>query len=211
MDVHRDSISVGVLLPDREVPEVERIAHDEASVRRLVGRVGEPGRLRACYEAGPTVVSTLPSARCTKGLAKCRRSRDRARARRVRVGRDDRGEPDCSGPRHVVGDATMITIALACRRAAVAGKIPGKSARSHTKGREHSEGRHPAYARTAVSTRELQSGGAPTPLASTRQDEPRPRPPPIEAATTAATTLTVNTETGVTNRTCAPINPTKTT
>jgi transposase len=33
---------------------VERIAHDEASIRRLVGRLGDPRRLRACYEAGPT-------------------------------------------------------------------------------------------------------------------------------------------------------------
>src|SRR4029453_8031330 len=28
--------------------------HDEPSVRRLVGRLGDPRRLRACYEAGPT-------------------------------------------------------------------------------------------------------------------------------------------------------------
>lgn len=54
LDVHRDSISVGILLPDQQVPEVDRIAHDETSVRRLVGRLGDPRRLRACYEAGPT-------------------------------------------------------------------------------------------------------------------------------------------------------------
>jgi transposase len=34
--------------------EVDRIPHDEASVRRLVARLGGPRRLRACYEAGPT-------------------------------------------------------------------------------------------------------------------------------------------------------------
>ena len=54
LDVHKDTISVGVLRPDQQVPDVERIAHDEASVRRLVGRLGDPGMLRACYEAGPT-------------------------------------------------------------------------------------------------------------------------------------------------------------
>ena len=54
LDVHRDTISVGILAPGREVPVVERIAHDEASIRRLVGRLGDPRRLRACYEAGPT-------------------------------------------------------------------------------------------------------------------------------------------------------------
>jgi transposase len=33
---------------------VEKIASDEAAVRRLVGRLGDRRRLRACYEAGPT-------------------------------------------------------------------------------------------------------------------------------------------------------------
>ena len=54
LDVHRDTISVAILTPDQQVPEVDRIPHDEASVRRLVGRIGNPRRLRACYEAGPT-------------------------------------------------------------------------------------------------------------------------------------------------------------
>jgi transposase len=54
LDVHRDTISVGILGPDQQVPEVDRIPHDEPSVRRLVGRLGDPRGLRACYEAGPT-------------------------------------------------------------------------------------------------------------------------------------------------------------
>ena len=54
LDVHRDTISVGILTPDQQVPDVDRIAHDEPSVRRLVGRLGDPRWLRACYEAGPT-------------------------------------------------------------------------------------------------------------------------------------------------------------
>jgi transposase len=54
LDVHKDTISVAILAPHREVPEVDRIPHDEASVRRLVGRLGDPRWLRACYEAGPT-------------------------------------------------------------------------------------------------------------------------------------------------------------
>jgi hypothetical protein len=45
---------VAILAPHREVPEVDRIPHGEASVRRLVGRLGDPHWLRACYEAGPT-------------------------------------------------------------------------------------------------------------------------------------------------------------
>jgi transposase len=54
LDVHKDTISVAILAPDRDGPDVERIAHDEVSVRRLVGRLGDPRLLRACYEAGPT-------------------------------------------------------------------------------------------------------------------------------------------------------------
>jgi hypothetical protein len=54
LDVHRDTISAGILLPDQQIPEVDRIGYNEASVRRLVGRFGEPRMLGACYEAGPT-------------------------------------------------------------------------------------------------------------------------------------------------------------
>jgi transposase len=54
LDVHKDTISVGILRPDQQVPDVERIAHDEASVRRLLARFPAQARLRACYEAGPT-------------------------------------------------------------------------------------------------------------------------------------------------------------
>jgi transposase len=54
LDVHKDTISVAILTHDRDGPGVERIAHDEASIRRLVGRFPDPRRLRACYEAGPT-------------------------------------------------------------------------------------------------------------------------------------------------------------
>ncbi len=54
LDVHRDSISVAILSPESEAPVVDRIPHAEASIRRLVARLGPPHRLRACYEAGPT-------------------------------------------------------------------------------------------------------------------------------------------------------------
>jgi transposase len=54
LDVHKDTISVGILPTDQQVPDVERITHDEAAIRRLVGRLGNPRMLRACYEAGPT-------------------------------------------------------------------------------------------------------------------------------------------------------------
>jgi transposase len=54
LDVHRDTISVAVLRPDHDAPEVSRIAHDEPSVRRLVAQFPDRRGLRACYEAGPT-------------------------------------------------------------------------------------------------------------------------------------------------------------
>ena len=54
LDVHRDTISVAVLGPDREAPTVSRIAHDEPSIRRLVAQFPNRRGLRACYEAGPT-------------------------------------------------------------------------------------------------------------------------------------------------------------
>jgi transposase len=54
LDVHRDTISVAVLSPDREAPTVDRIANDEPSVRRLVAQFPNRRGLRACYEAGPT-------------------------------------------------------------------------------------------------------------------------------------------------------------
>jgi transposase len=53
MDTSKDTIVVGVLLPGEQIPAVDRIFNDEEAVRRLVGRFGDRGVLRACYEAGP--------------------------------------------------------------------------------------------------------------------------------------------------------------
>jgi len=54
LDVHKDSISVGVLNPSHDRADVEKIFNDPESMRRLIGRFDDPGRLRVCYEAGPT-------------------------------------------------------------------------------------------------------------------------------------------------------------
>ena len=48
LDVSKDSIVVGILCPGQESVEVEKIFHDEESVRRLVRRFRNPegpGRL----------------------------------------------------------------------------------------------------------------------------------------------------------------------
>jgi transposase len=54
LDVHKNTISVGVLEPDAELPIVEKISSDDDSVRRLISRFENLRRLRVCYEAGPT-------------------------------------------------------------------------------------------------------------------------------------------------------------
>jgi transposase len=54
LDVHKLTISAAVLGPEAEMPVVDKISSDTDSVRRLVGRFGDPRRLVACYEAGPT-------------------------------------------------------------------------------------------------------------------------------------------------------------
>ncbi len=54
LDVHKLTISVGVLQPDADTPVVDKIASDPESVRRLVDRFADRSKLVACYEAGPT-------------------------------------------------------------------------------------------------------------------------------------------------------------
>lgn len=54
LDVHKNTISVGVLEPGEQVPRTDKISSDPDAVRHLIARFEEPARLRACYEAGPT-------------------------------------------------------------------------------------------------------------------------------------------------------------
>jgi transposase len=54
LDVHKNTISAAILRPGEDVADVEKISSDDDAVRRLIARVGDPRRLRACYEAGPT-------------------------------------------------------------------------------------------------------------------------------------------------------------
>jgi transposase len=65
LDVHKNTISAGILRPGEDSVDVEKISSDEDAVRRLVSRLGSPRRLRACYEAGPTGYEL---ARLLKGL-----------------------------------------------------------------------------------------------------------------------------------------------
>ena len=54
LDVHAETIAVAVAENRGEVRFLGVIPNRPEPVRRLFKKLGEPGRLRACYEAGPT-------------------------------------------------------------------------------------------------------------------------------------------------------------
>jgi transposase len=54
LDVHAETIAVAVAEGRSEVRFLGVIPNRPDPVRRLFKKLGEPGRLRACYEAGPT-------------------------------------------------------------------------------------------------------------------------------------------------------------
>ena len=53
MDTSKYTTMVATLLPGEENPVTDRIANEEAAVRRLVGRFADRSVLRAWYKAGP--------------------------------------------------------------------------------------------------------------------------------------------------------------
>jgi hypothetical protein len=54
MDVHKNTISTGLLEPGLDSPVMDKLSADDESVRRLIARFEAPERVWACYEAGPT-------------------------------------------------------------------------------------------------------------------------------------------------------------
>jgi transposase len=55
LDVHKDSISIGVAEPGRGPGRVMgKIAHDVGKLTKLLSRIGRPEQLHLVYEAGPT-------------------------------------------------------------------------------------------------------------------------------------------------------------
>ena len=55
LDVHKDSISVGVADPGRAAGRlVGKIAHDIGTLTKLLSRIGRTEQLHLVYEAGPT-------------------------------------------------------------------------------------------------------------------------------------------------------------
>jgi transposase len=54
LDVHADTIAVVVAEKDGEVRSLGTIPNRLSSIKKLVGKLGDRGTWRACYEAGPT-------------------------------------------------------------------------------------------------------------------------------------------------------------
>src|SRR6202795_1678371 len=54
LDVHAETISIGVAEQDGEIRSLGVIANREESIRKLVKKLGPVEELRFCYEAGPT-------------------------------------------------------------------------------------------------------------------------------------------------------------
>ena len=53
MDTSKKTIMIATLWPGELVPATERIANEEAAIRRFFARLGDSSVLRSCYEAGP--------------------------------------------------------------------------------------------------------------------------------------------------------------
>jgi hypothetical protein len=60
LDVHKDSITAGSLLVTASTPVLSRFATDDASVRQLLAKCGDPKDVRVYYEAGPTGFELAP-------------------------------------------------------------------------------------------------------------------------------------------------------
>ena len=54
MDVHAETIAVAVAEPGGEVRSLGSIPNRLESVRKMIGKLGPAGKLKCCYEAGPT-------------------------------------------------------------------------------------------------------------------------------------------------------------
>jgi hypothetical protein len=67
LDVHKDSIALGLLRPGREVPDHRVINNTPDAIRKLVSRL-DVTSLIACYEAEPTGYDTYPAARLPRSV-----------------------------------------------------------------------------------------------------------------------------------------------
>ena len=55
LDVHKDSISVGVAEPGRAAGRlIGKVVHDVSKLHKLLSKIGKPEQLHLVYEASPT-------------------------------------------------------------------------------------------------------------------------------------------------------------
>ncbi len=54
LDVHAETITVAVAESAGEVRSLGTIPNRPESVRKMIGKLGPVGKLKCCYEAGPT-------------------------------------------------------------------------------------------------------------------------------------------------------------
>ncbi len=54
LDVHADTIAVAVAEPGGDVHSLGTVPNRLESVRKMIGKLGPAGKLKCCYEAGPT-------------------------------------------------------------------------------------------------------------------------------------------------------------
>ena len=61
LDVHAETIAVAVAEREGEVRSLGTIPNRAESIRKLIKKLGQAAKLKACYEAGPTGASSIGS------------------------------------------------------------------------------------------------------------------------------------------------------
>ena len=96
MDTSKDSIVVGILRSGEQVPDIDRVFNDEASVRRLIGRF-DVGAVRACYSSTPPSRDSL-AARGKRRTQRSQRVRSKDRNPGGQAGRKGSGLTPAAAP-----------------------------------------------------------------------------------------------------------------
>ena len=62
LDVHKNTISAGILRPGQDVADVEKISSDDDAVRRLIARLGQLPPIAGLLRGGPDRLRAGPTA-----------------------------------------------------------------------------------------------------------------------------------------------------
>ena len=66
LDVHKNTISAGILRPGQDVADVEKISSDDDAVRRLIARLGNSRLVAGLLRGGPDRLRAVPTAAGTR-------------------------------------------------------------------------------------------------------------------------------------------------